>query len=157
MNVEITQEPGETIPLTPVLSANMVDTVMAYLGRLGLTDVALMRQVAEECLERARRRAAPGSESELLRRSLEEAQRRFNHALGTALDIRQGHDERSLAAARAAFLLRSDALPADELFRSPDGPHDWAEALSRALPQSTPPEAPLEMHQHPLRFWLFRS
>lgn len=157
MKRDLSSAPGESVSLSPVLSASILDTLVSYLRRLGLTDAALIQQVAEDCLERARRRAAPGSESELLRRALEEAQRRFNQALSAALDIKPAEGERHLAAARAAFLLRSQPLPADDLFRSPTDPHDWTVALAKAMPHNTPPESPLEMHDRPMRFWLFRS
>lgn len=158
MSADMMSDTQANLSLSPALSANIEARVSAYLKRLGLQDPALTRQLAEECLERARRRAAPGSESELLRRSLEEAQRRFNQALSTALGINKVEDdERPLAAARAAFLLRGQALPADELFRDPVHAQEWAGAVSSALPNATPPESPLEMHAHPLRFWLFKS
>ena len=143
---------------TPELAGHIVARVAAYLQRLGCSDPALIQSLAQECLQRARLRAAPGSEPELLRRSLEEAQRRFNQALGAALHLAPGPDERPLAAARAAFLLRGEKLDADALFRADArAAHTWCDEVSATLPHSTPPESPLDVPVKPMRFWLFKS
>ena len=136
-------------------AVSIQDRVSAYLRKLGLGDEALIRRLAAECLQSARRRVAPGSESELLRRSLEEAQRRFNQALGSRLGITGSttDDERSLAAARAATLLRTRPSPTDALFDGKADGCEWLDEIKQTLPVSTPPESPLDMHECSLRFW----
>jgi hypothetical protein len=132
--------------------------VAAYLRTLGLTDATLISEVATDCLASARRRAAPGSEPELLRRALEEAQRRFNRALGQLMGLdKTGDDEQPLAAVRAAVLLGTPPIATDDLLCNPDASDERVEQIRRTLPVSTPPESPLDMHARPLRFWLFKS
>jgi hypothetical protein len=131
--------------------------VAAYWQRLGLTDAELIERLVDECLSRARRVIVHGSEDELLRRSLEEVQRRLDHALAQSLDLPPSQDTRPLAALRAAFLLSGQRSSADALFRPGPPARPLGEAIRHALPQPTPPEAPLSMTEAPLRFWLFRS
>lgn len=139
-------------------SADLSLSVSRYLRQLGLKDDTLIAELAQDCLECARHRAAPGSEHELLRRALEEAQRRFNQALVKTLHIARPHDDdRPLAAARAAVLLRTPPFPTEALFRDDSNPPEWADELTLSLPVSTPPESPLDMHETHLRFWLFTS
>ncbi|MGI9213046.1 MAG: hypothetical protein ACR2HF_11295 [Methylococcaceae bacterium] len=138
--------------------ADLSFSVSHYLRQLGLCDETLIAQLAFDCLESARHRAAPGSEHELLRRALEEAQRRFNQALVKTLHIARPHDDdRPLAAARAAVLLRSPPFPTEALFRDGSSPPEWADELALSVPVSTPPESPQDMHETHLRFWLFTS
>jgi len=135
-------------------SACIQERVSAYLRKLGLTDEGLIARLAAECLESARRRVAPGCESELLRRALEQAQRRFNQVLAKTLGLTgTPDDERSLAAARAAILLRAQPSPTDGLFNGRHDVQEWVGQIRQTLPVSTPPESPLDMHEHPLRFW----
>jgi AcrR family transcriptional regulator len=132
--------------------------IMAYWRELGLTDPALIETLADDCLDRARRRVGRGSdEGELLRRALEEARRRFDHALTWALGLPPSEDHRPLAAARAAYLLAEERIPADSLFAPGASASDLSLRLRKALPRATPPEAPLPMPEAPLRFWLFKS
>jgi AcrR family transcriptional regulator len=134
------------------------ERVMAYWRGLGLVDPALIEHLADDCLSRARRRVGRGSdEEELLRRALEEAQRRFDHALTWALGLPPSQDHYPVAAARAAYLLANERIPADRLFAPGDGASDFGVRLRKALPRSTPPEAHLPMPEAPLRFWLFKS
>jgi AcrR family transcriptional regulator len=131
--------------------------VAAYWRDLGLSDPALIESLTDDCLNRAWRRMGRGSEEELLRRALEEAQRRFDHALARALRLPPARDPHPIAAARAALLLSENRLLADRLFQSGDPALDLGAQLQEILPRSTPPEAPLPMSEAPLRFWLFKS
>lgn len=137
--------------------ASVREPVMAYWRSLGLSDPALIESLADDCLNRARRRVGRGSEEEFLRRALEEVQRRFDHALGRALRLPPSRDAQPIAAARAAFLLDSERFGGDSLFRTGDSVPDLNARLQEVLPRATPPEAPLPMSETPLRFWLFKS
>lgn len=130
---------------------------MAYWRHLGLTDPGLVERLGDECLHRAQRRVVKGADEELLRRALEEAQRRFDHALARAAHLPPSNDHHPVAAARAAFLMAADRFSADALFDSTDPPPDFGPSLQEFLPHSTPPEARLVMPETPLRFWLFKS
>ena len=133
------------------------ERVVAYWRRLGLSDPALIDSLTEECLHRARRRMGRGSDEELLMRALEEAQRRFDHALARALHLPPSGDVHAIAAARAALLLESGGFCSDSLFRSGEPAPDVQSKLQAILPRSTPPEAHLPMSEAPLSFWLFKS
>ncbi len=130
--------------------------VAAYWRRLGLSDPALIEHLADECLFRARKRMGRGSDVELLMRALEEAQRRFDHALARALHLPPG-DAHTIAAARAAVLLGGEWFHGDNLFRAGDPSPEFQGQLQAILPRSTPPEAHLAMAETPLDFWLFKS
>lgn len=145
-------------PLAPHdIPKSVHDRVEAYWRRLGLSDAALLERLTWDCLHRAKHRVARGSEEELLLRSLEEVQRRLDHALARALGLQPAVDAHTLAAARAAFLMGDAGLVTDNLFRSGDPSPEFQARLRALLPQSTPPEAPLFMAEAPLRFWLFKS
>jgi hypothetical protein len=131
--------------------------VVAYLGRLGFSDPGVIEALAEECLHRARRRAAPGSQEELLRRTLEEVQRRFDHAIALALDLAGSKDFRPVAGARAAILLGGAGISSDSLFHRQEGLAEMASALRAALPVATPPEANLVMPDQHISFLFSRS
>lgn len=136
--------------------------VITYLGTLGLRDAASMDKLSEECLQRARRRAAPGDRDELLRRALEEAQRRFEAAIARLMGVSGIKDFHIVAASRAALLLGGASdICIDSLMH---GFEDQAESAARvnawlkaALPQPTPPEASLPMHEHPISFFFSPS
>ncbi|SMF96858.1 hypothetical protein SAMN02949497_4272 [Methylomagnum ishizawai] len=129
-----------------------------YWRRLWLSDPALIAHLTEECLHRARKRLGQqGSEQEWLMRTLEEIQRRFDHALARALRWPPTVDGHALAAARAAFLLGGTPSEGDALFRTGEPAPEFQARLQALLPRSTPPEAPLSMPPAPLRFWLFKS
>lgn len=125
--------------------------LIAYLGRLGLRDASLIDTLAEECLHRARRRTAPGSQDELLRRALEEAQRRFDHAIALTLNVAGAKDFRLVAGARAALLLCKDG-DSDSLFRRHEELAEMASRLRAGAPVATPPEANLAMPDQPIAF-----
>jgi hypothetical protein len=131
--------------------------VSHYLQALGLIDHYLIQQLAEECLSHAKRRAADDTSEEFLRRALEEAQRRVDHALARALGLPPSRDPKPIAAARAAMLLARGAISVDALFLSPEASDEAASRIREALPRAMPPEEPLEMQPTPLRFWLFKS
>lgn len=130
--------------------------VMAYWRTLGLADPELIASLTQDCLHRAMRRVGRGSDEELLRRALEEVQRRFDHALARALGLPPSNDPHPVTAARAAFLLDKERVSADALFGHGDAA-EVAKYLQKILPRSTPPEAHLSMPEAPLRFWLFKS
>jgi hypothetical protein len=138
-------------------SAFVVEKVITYLSRLGLSDREHREQLAHDCLNRARRRIGRGSEEELVRRALEEVQRRFDHGLARALRLPPSKDGGGVAAARAAFLMAEDRFSADSLLQSAEPPAEIGEALQRIAPHPTPPEANLAMAEQPMRFWLFKS
>jgi hypothetical protein len=137
--------------------AHIKERVVAYWRRLGLTDPALIDSLAEDCLHRAKRRLGRRTDEALLMRTLEEAQRRFDHALARALRLPPSGDIHAIAAARAALLLSGDGLGSDCLFRPGEPPPEFQAQLQAALPRSTPPEAHLSMPEAPLSFWLFES
>lgn len=134
----------------------VLERIAAYWRQLGLADESLIASLSTDCLASARRRVGRAAQADLPRRALEEAQRRFDHALATAVGLPPTNDPHPLAAARAALLL-SDGFPADSLFAHDDVTRHLKEQLDRALPQPTPPEAPLSMTPVPLSFWLFKS
>ena len=146
-DLDVTPRPHESFP-------EAVKTrLAAYLGRLGLRDPSLIEMLAEECLHRARRRAAPGSQEELLRRALEEAQRRFDHAIALALNLTGSKDSHPVAGARAALLLGSDtSISSDSLFCRHEGVAEMASKLHAAAPIATPPESNLAMPDQQISF-----
>lgn len=144
-------------PLPHEVSVRVKARVEDYWRRLWLADAALIAYLAEECLHRARKRMGRGNEQEFLMRSLEEAQRRFDHALARALHLPASNDAHALAAARAAFLLSGGPGEGDALFRAGDPAPELKAKLQAILPRSTPPEAHRAMPPAPLRFWLFKS
>ena len=144
----------------PDLSAIDAEPIRAkvadYWKSLRLTDEVLIGNLVEDCLNRARLRVGRASSPELLRRAIEEAQRRFDHALASAIGLPPSNDPHPLAAARAALLL-TPGLSADSLFRHDASTRELKERLESLLPQSTPPESHVSMTPVPLRFWLFKS
>lgn len=124
---------------------------------LGLSDHELVAALTHECIQRAKRRVGGRSNFELLLRSLEEAQRRFDLALARSLKLPGSRDSAPLAAARAAFLLTAERKSAEALFQPQDVSGSQSAELQSRLPSPTPPEAHLTMQEQPLRFWLFRS
>jgi hypothetical protein len=131
--------------------------LIAYLQQLGLRDPVRIASFADECLRHAARKVAPGSHEELIRRALEEAQRRFEHAVARAMGLTVGGDFHPVAAARAALLLRgAGELNVDDLL-SGDDDSTLAARLRAVLPRPTPPEAGLSMHEQPISFLISRS
>lgn len=130
--------------------------IAEYWKRLGLTDEALIASLSEDCLSRARRLARRATPGEVLRRALEDAQRRFDHALAAAMDLPPTNDPHPLAAARAALLL-SARVSSGCLFAHNAATRELKIRLEQSLPQPTPPEARTTMTPVPFRFWLFRS
>lgn len=129
--------------------------VVAYLNRLAIRDQELVRRLAEACLQRASRRAAPGQHEELLRRALEEAQRRFDAALAQSLHLQGVKNQHALAAARAALLLGDGGTGSEGFMQDPEGKANELGFLAAVTPQATPPEEPQDMHEQPISF-LFR-
>lgn len=138
------------------ISEGATARVEAYLKTLGLSDEILIQNLAGDCLRRAQRLMGRDSEAELVRRGLEEAQRRFDHALASAVGMPPSNDPHPLAAVRAALLLNDD-LSSDALFRHDQSTRELSENLQRAVPRPTPDEAPLSMRPVPFDFWLFQS
>lgn len=151
----------QTVPIRgeapETVSAQVREQVSAYWRSLGLADPDLIASLTQDCLNRAMRRVGRGSDEELLRRSLEEAQRRFDHALARVLGLPPSKDHHPVAAARAAILLAKERIPADGLFGHGDAAAEVGKHLQKILPRSTPPEAHVSMPEAPLRFWLFKS
>ncbi|MBP1148249.1 MULTISPECIES: hypothetical protein [Methylocaldum] len=133
------------------------ERVVAYLQSLGLSRQDLIENLADDCLNRARRRVGRGAGDELLKRAIEEAQRRFDHALARAMRLSPSKDPHPIAAARAALLLTGCPSASDALFGNPDPPSETGEMLREILPRPTPPEDSVPMAEQPLRFWLFKS
>ena len=129
--------------------------VTAYFRQLGVKDEQLLESLSQECLHRAIRKLAPTvPQEELLRRALEEAQRRFDHALAHALNL-PNPDFHSTASAEAALLLGGDS--SDFLFSPKDEPAERIDRLNKALPYPTPPETPLGMEAQPISFFFDSS
>jgi hypothetical protein len=133
------------------------DRVMDYLRSLGLSRQRLIEDLADDCLNRAQRRIGRSAGDELLMRAIEEAQRRFDHALARAMRLSPSKDTHPIAAARSALLLTGGPSAGDALFGIPDLSPEIGETLKEILPRSTPPEDPVPMTEQPLRFWLFKS
>ena len=136
--------------------AELREQIGHYWKMLGLTNEDLIASLTGDCLSRAKRLAGRASQAELLRRALEEAQRRFDHALASAIGMPPSNDPHPLAAARAALLLTPD-LSADCLFAHDDSTRELKDRLLACLPRSTPEESPLPMTPVSFRFWLFKS
>lgn len=134
----------------------LIVRIEAYWRELGLKDPILIESLSHDCLHRARRLIGRPDDGELLRRALEEAQRRFDHALANAMGMPPSNDPQPLAAARAALLL-SPEWSGDTLFRHDETTRQLAERLRSAIPVSVPPESHLTMKTVPLDFWLFKS
>jgi hypothetical protein len=134
----------------------LIVRIEAYWRELGLKDPILIESLSHDCLHRARRLIGRPDDGELLRRALEEAQRRFDHALANAMGMPPSNDPQPLAAARAALLL-SPEWSGDTLFRHDETTRQLAEQLRSAIPVSVPPESHLTMKTVPLDFWLFKS
>jgi len=124
--------------------------LQAYLGKLGVTAEDIAAPLLDESMRRAERRSAPGDADELLRRALEELQRRIDSAVAKALDLNTVTDTNRIAAARArALLSRSPRQQLQSLLKSATGPS----AAAPALPFATPPEERLSMHPEPIAFF----
>jgi|GEM_PF-557244 len=148
---------GDPEPVPQSWSPGIKERVVAYLQNLGLSRQDLIENLADDCLNRARRRVGRGAGDELLKRAVEEAQRRFDHALARAMRLSPSKDPHPIAAARAALLLMSSPSVDDALFGNPDPSSETGEMLREILPRPTPPEDPVPMAEQPLRFWLFKS
>lgn len=151
----VVQAPDKSKPSDPDC-APVLARIAEYWESLGLTDAALIASLAEDCLAKAKRLVGRGSSPHLLRRALEEAQRRFDHALAAAIGLPPSNDPQPLAAARAALLLSKELTP-DCLFAHNEATRQLRERLAHALPQPTPPEARVTMTPAPISFWLFTS
>jgi hypothetical protein len=146
----------ELPPLGGVREDELKERIGHYWQMLGLTNQDLIASLTGDCLSKARRLAGRASEMELLRRALEEAQRRFDHALASAVGMPPSNDPHPLAAARAALLLTPD-LSADCLFAHDDSTRELKDRLLGCVPRSTPEESPVTMTPVSFRFWLFKS
>jgi len=149
------------VPVRPDSGVEAID-VAAILARVaqywraqGLRDDMLIASLSDDCLKQARRLVGRVSAEQWLRRSLEEAQRRFDHALATAMGLPPSNDPHPLAAARAALLL-TPGFSADCLFAHDEATRRLKDRLEGCLPRNTPPESPLDMTPAPLSFWLFQ-
>jgi hypothetical protein len=148
---------GDPDPIPQLWPTGIKERVVAYLQSLGLSRQDLIEDLADDCLNRARRRVGRGAGDELLKRAIEEAQRRFDHALARAMRLSPSKDPHPIAAARAAMLLSNGPSAGDTLFGNPEPPSETGEMLKEILPRPTPPEDPVPMAEQPLRFWLFKS
>lgn len=128
-----------------------------YLHRLGVSDRGLRDALVTECLKRAGSRVAPGLHDELLRRSIEEAQRRMDSALARLLGLSVTRDLHTIAGARAALLMCSKRASTDFLFDDRLHEPERAFRLKAILPMATPPESPRTMAPQKLEFFLFKS
>lgn len=128
-----------------------------YLRVLGLRGEPLLNAFATECLQVARRRVGPGSGDELLRRAIEEAQRRFDTALAHRLGFSMTRDQHQIAGARAALLMCRPCPSSDFLFESGEADPALLARLKACAPVATPPEVPRPMAPQKLEFFLFRS
>ena len=153
---EVDPQSFELPPVSEVDEGRIKQRIADYWRRLGLTNQDLIDSLTHDSLSRARRLVARATEAVLLRRALEEAQRRFDHALASAMGMPPSNDPHPLAAARAALLLTPD-LTADCLFAHDDSTRQLRDRLQGLLPRSTPEESPMEMTPVSLRFWLFKS
>jgi len=132
------------------------ERLVAYLNVLGVKDDAQANVIAVEALSRARRRVAPGLNEELFRRALEDIQRHLDLALTRALGLGLTSDTRAVSGARAALLM-GQGITADVLLDAAVQQTLDIDALRSALPQATPPEAPLSMHEQPFSFFFGAS
>ena len=123
----------------------------AYLEQLGVTDTDLAAPLVNESMKRAERRSAPGATGELMRRALEELQRRIDGAVAKVYGLNPVKDAHRVAAARALSLksgaanLRLQAVLRRAVTESA--------VEVPGLPAATPPEARLTMHPEPIAFF----
>jgi hypothetical protein len=133
------------------------EQIQSYLRRLHFQDPELVARLASDCLQHAQRRVGRNDPGEWLRRALEEAQRRLDQALARALELNLTREPAAVAGARAALLLGSAGIRADELFLAqPLDPVTLA-ALEASRPVATPPEAPAAMPTQKLSFVFFKN
>jgi hypothetical protein len=128
-----------------------------YLRALGIRGEPLLSKFATECLQVARRRVGPGSGDELLRRAIEEAQRRFDAAIAHLLGLSVTRDQHQVAGARAALLMCGLASSSELLFEPGEADPDLIARLKNCAPVATPAEALRPMVPQKLEFFLFRS
>lgn len=136
-------------------NALVQERVSAYWRGLGLRDPVLIDGLSRDCLQRARRLVVREDGEALLRRAIEEAQRRFDLALASAMELPPSNDPQPLAMARAALLLSGEG--AETLFRHDETTRTLKARLSPQLPVPIPPESPLTMRPVAIDFWLFDS
>ncbi len=132
-------------------------SLLDYLRDLGMRDSALMHSVALQCLNQARKRVGPGLRDELLRRAIEEVQRRMDVAIARWLELSSARDAHTVAGARAALLMCRRGSSTDFLFDHAEPDPDWVSRLKAILPAATPPESPRAMAPQRLEFFLFKS
>lgn len=137
------------------VQSGLEDQLAAYWRAHGLRDEVLIQGLSRDCLHRARRLVVRVDDQALLRRAIEEAQRRFDHALASAMGLAPSNDPHPLAAARAALLLSGE--DAGVLFRHDESTRALPLRVNPKLPCPTPPEAPLSMQPVPMDFWFFKS
>lgn len=131
--------------------------LLDYLRDLHVKDAVLLNSLAADCLSHARRRVAPGFSGELLRRAIEEAQRRVDSALARLLGLSATRDLHALAGARAALLLCAKDASTDFLFDQGTPDTDRLSRLKALLPKATPAESPRAMVPQKFDFFLFKS
>lgn len=132
-------------------------SLLDYLRDLGMRDPALVNALALECLNHARRRVGPGLRDELLRRAIEEVQRRMDVAVARWLGLNASRDAHTIAGARAALLMCRKVPSTDFLFDHPEPDPEFVSRLKAVLPMATPPESPRAMAPQKLDFFLFKS
>jgi hypothetical protein len=156
--VNVTHQASALSHVNPAIAGPFSDypllqeRLVAYLSVIGVKDGAQANAIAVEALSRARRKVAPGLNEELFRRSLEDIQRNLDLALTRALGLGLASDSRAISGARAALLM-GQGITADVLLGVDSLQPLDIEALRGALPQATPPEAPLSMQEQPFSFF----
>ncbi len=139
-------------PVLPDIKAR----VIAYLQRLRVRDPSLLESLADECLQRARKRSGDAG-GQLIRQALEEARRCLDHALVRAAHMSNAQECPLLAGLRTALLLGKAGVASDALMGNSDRQAEIGASLRTALPQPVPPEAHLPMPEQTLSFLFWKS
>jgi hypothetical protein len=152
------KHPSPEVAASPVSSRDgdgpVKGRLARYLTELGVTDSALLDSLADEAMHRARRQVAPGSAEELLRRSLEELQRRFDNGVSRMMNLASARTPHDLAAGRAAFLLDNRLREhLNSIFHGAAHDEVLEAQLRASLPQSTPHESPMSMRDQEISFF----
>ncbi len=153
MSIEVTVQLPLSEQVDPRIE-HLKPHVQAYLRKLRFQDPELLEALTRECLRRAGLRTGRQDLESLLRRACEEAQRRLDRALAEALGLHLPREAALVAAARAALLITSAPVCADDLIRPSPRREELLASLKARLPVATPPEAPAPMPTQVLEFWL---
>lgn len=122
--------------------------VAEYLRELGASDAALVQEMVEQILARARLRVADTGGEELKRRAIEETLRRVDRELDHAFGPGR-MDPHALAGVRAAMMLGAAEFPVDAGLRGVEVSAESRVNLLAVLPRPFPEEIPQPLvHQH---------